>query len=150
MERIKNKKALFNYEVLETFEAGISLFGHEVKAIKSGRLNFTGSYISLRGGEAFLVGASISPYQMSNLKGRDENYEQTRPRKLLLSKKELKELSQTEHQKGLTIVPISMYNKGNKIKLEIGIVRGKKRADKRETLKKRDADREINRTLKYR
>lgn len=145
MEKILNKKALFNYEVVETLEAGIELFGFEVKAIKAHRLNFEGSYISLRSGEAFLVGANIAPFQVNNT---PETYVATRPRKLLLSKKELGILANTGKQKGLTIVPLSMYNKGSKVKCAIAIVRGKKTFDKRQVIKKREDERDVRRTLK--
>lgn len=145
MEKIKNKKALFNYEVIESIEAGIELFGHEVKSIKTGRLNFEGSYVSVRGGEVFLVGASIAPFQMQNT---PEDYEPTRPRRLLVKKKEVEKLVGVERKAGLTVVPISMYNKGRKLKCEIAIVRGKKQFDKRQALKKKADDRDMRRTLK--
>jgi SsrA-binding protein len=140
-----NRKAHFNYEILEKLEAGIELLGHEVKSVQKGQVNLEGAHITIRGNEAFLVGATISPYQPNNL---TEDYDPARNRKLLLTKKELTSLEKTESEKGLTIVPISMYNKGRKIKLEIAIVRGKKKFDKRQTLKKRDSKREIDRTLK--
>jgi len=145
MEKIRNKKALFNYEVIERLEAGIELFGHEVKSIKTGRLNFEGSYVSVRGGEVFLVGASIAAFQPKNT---PEDYEPLRPRRLLLSKKEILQLLGVEKQAGLTVVPTSMYNKGKKIKCEIAIVRGKKQFDKRESLKKKADERDMRRTLK--
>jgi len=145
MEKVKNKKALFNYEVIESIEAGIELFGHEVKSIKTGRLNFEGSYVSVRGGEVFLVGASIAPFQMQNT---PEDYESLRPRRLLLKKNQIEKLIGIERQAGLTVVPISMYNKGRKIKCEIAIVRGKKQFDKRQTLKKKADERDMRRTLK--
>jgi len=141
----KNKKAGFDYEILEEFEAGISLAGFEVKAIKSGLCSLEGAYIIVRGGEAFLTGANIPPYQPANT---PKNYEPDRARKLLLSKKEIATLADAEKSKGLTIVPISMYNKGGKIKVRIGIGRGKKKYDKREAIKKRDTKRDIERELK--
>jgi len=142
---VKNKKAGFDYEILEDFEAGISLAGFEVKAIKSGLCSLEGSYIIVRGGEAFLTGAHIPPYQPANT---PKDYEPERPRKLLLSKKEIGVLADAEKSKGLTIVPISMYNKSSKIKIKIGIGRGKKKYDKRETIKRRDTERDIKRELK--
>ncbi len=142
---INNKKARFDFEILETFEAGLVLAGHEVKAIRMGRGKLEGGHVIIRGKEAFLVGISISHYQEAN---EPKNYEPDRTRKLLLSKKELALLEQKGEQVGLTIIPISLYNKGNKIKLELGLARGKKKIDKRETLKKRDAERDIRRTLR--
>lgn len=142
---LKNKKATFNYEILERFEAGIVLSGHEVKAVRAGMGSLLGAYVILRGGEAFLVNASITPYQMANT---PKGYDPLRARKLLLSKKELDKLQKELNTAGLTIVPISLYNKSRHIKLEIALVRGKKKADKREALKQRDAKRDIDRTLK--
>jgi SsrA-binding protein len=142
---ITNKKARFDFEILETFEAGLVLAGHEVKAIRMGRGKLEGGHVIIRGKEAFLVGISISHYQEAN---EPKSYEQDRTRKLLLSKKELALLEQKGEQAGLTIIPISLYNKGSKIKLEVGLARGKKKQDKRETIKDRDSKREIGRILK--
>ena len=142
---IQNKKAHFNFEFLKEFEAGAVLAGHEVKAIRTGKASLAGAYVVIRGEEAFLVGASISPYQAANT---PKDYDSERPRKLLLSRKELTLLHRESEQAGLTIVPIKWYNKGGKIKLSLALARGKKKADKRETLKKRDAKRDIDRTLK--
>lgn len=142
---VNNKKAHFDYEILETFEAGVILAGYEVKAIRAGKANLVGARVVIRGGEAYLVGATISYYQEANT---PKNYDQERSRKLLLSKKELKLLEEKGEQAGLTIVPIKWYNKGSKVKLEIALVRGKKKMDKRETLKKRDVKRDIDRILK--
>lgn len=144
---IKNKKASFDYEILEKFDAGIELFGFEVKSIKSNHGNIEGSHITVRGGEAFLLNANIPPYQTANT---PKDYNPERNRRLLLTKKELSELSGLEEKKGLTIVPISMYNKGKKVKVEIAVVRGKKKFDKRETIKKKDTQRDIDRELKSR
>jgi SsrA-binding protein len=145
MALVNNKKATFNYDVLDRFEGGISLLGHEVKSIKEGKMKLEGSYVILRGGEVFLVGASITPYQANNV---PEEYEPERPRKILLNKKEIKKLEDQTKNAGLTLIPISLYNKGRNIKIEIAIARGKKKTDKRETIKKREADIEIERTLK--
>lgn len=139
----KNKKAFFTYNILEKLEAGISLIGQEVKAIKSGHINLAGSYAVLKQGELFLLGANIPPYQPKNAP-RDYNPE--RSRKLLLKKSEIKYLIGKTQQKGLTIVPLVVYTKAGKIKLELGIVKGKSRPDKRETIKKREADRQLERT----
>lgn len=145
MSLIENRKAKFNYEVLETMESGIELLGHEVKSLRNKQGSLEGSRVVVRGGEAFLVGASIPPYQPKNT---DKDYEKDRNRKLLLTKKEIGEISGAESKKGLTIVPISMYNKGKKIKVSVAIVRGKKKFDKRENIKKRETDRDIRRSLK--
>ncbi len=142
---IRHKKATLDYELLETFEAGIELFGHEVKSLRNGHGKLEGAHVVVRGGEAYLVGASIPPYQPSNT---PKSYEAERNRRLLLTQKELGELAGFEKQKGLTIVPISMYTKGRNIKVNIAIARGKKKYDKRETLKARDVERDIRRTLK--
>ena len=144
---IRNKKASFDYEILEKFDAGIELFGFEVKSIKSNHGNIEGSHITVRGNEAFLLNANIPPYQTANT---PKDYNPERNRRLLLTKKELSELSGLEEKKGLTIVPISMYNKGKKVKVEIAVVRGKKKFDKRESIKKKDTQRDIDRELKSR
>ena len=142
---IQNKKAHFNYELLEEFEAGISLFGYEVKALRNHHGSLEGSHVIVRGDEAFLVGATIPPYQPANT---PETYDPARNRKLLLSKKEIGQLSGLERQKGLTIVPISVYNKGKNLKMRLAVARGKKKYDKRETIRKRESKRSIERTLK--
>lgn len=142
---VQNKKVFFNYDIIETYQAGVSLLGLEVKSLKQGQGSLEGAYVVLRGGEAFLVGATIPPYQVGNT---PEDYDPMRTRKLLLSKKELGELEKQSQVKGLTIVPISVYNRDKLIKLEIGIGRGKKNIDKRETIKKREVKRDIERTLK--
>ncbi len=143
----ENRKARFDYEVLEKYEVGIELLGIEVKSIRAGSMSLEGAFVIVRGGEAFLINANIPPYQVKNT---PENYDPIRNRKLLLTKKEIRELVATEKNKSLTIVPISVYNKNRKIKLEIALVKGKKKFDKRETLKKRDTDRELRREVKGR
>ncbi len=145
MSLIENKKAHFNYEILEKFEAGIELLGHEVKSLKNKQGSLEGAYIIVRGGEAFLINSHIPPYQPANV---PDDYDSHRNRRLLLTKKEIAELATAEATKGLTIVPISVYSKGRKLKLSFGIGRGKKKADKRESIKKRDTERELGRTLK--
>jgi SsrA-binding protein len=142
---LENKKAYFNYEITEKIEAGISLFGFEVKAVKAGRGSIVGSYIIIRGNEAFLVETDIPPYQPKNA---PPEYDPKRVRKLLLTKKEIARLIGFEKEKGLTIIPLSLYSKHGTIKVEIGIGKGKKIRDKRETIKRRETDREIRRTLK--
>ena len=142
---IQNKKVYFNFEITKEFEAGIQLHGFEVKSIRKKQGSLEGSYVIIRGGEAFLVGAYVPAFQPANA---PENYDPERIRKLLLNKDEIGELAGLEKQKGLTIVPISMYNKGRNLKVKIGIARGKKMYDKREDIKKKDTKRDIERTLK--
>ncbi len=138
---IENKKVYFDYEILDRFEAGVELLGHEVKSIKNGKVNITGSYVKIFNGEAYILGMKVDQYQ-KNLLNTDEK---DRTRKLLLNKSELKKLIKYTDEKGLTIVPISLYSKNRWIKISLGVGRGKKKADKRETIKKRDADRALRR-----
>lgn len=140
MEAITNKKAYFDYEILEKFEAGISLLGHEVKSIKNGRINLTGSYVIIRGKEVWLLNADIPTYQPKNLK---ENYDPLRTRKLLLNLKEILYLSRQIDEKGLTLIPLKVYTKSQRIKLEIGLAKSRKKHDKRELLKERDDRRQM-------
>ena len=141
----ENKKAYFNYQILEKFEAGIVLAGYEVKSIKSGRINLAGSYVIIKNEEAYLINASIPPYQPKNV---PPEYDPSRQRKLLLKKKEIKYLIGKTRQKGLTLVPLKMYTKKREVKLEFGVAKGKKKADKRELIKKREVKREIRKALK--
>lgn len=141
----QNKKVYFDYEILETYEAGIELLGHEVKSVKAGHARLDGARVIVRGAEAFLVGAFVPPYQAGNV-GAD--YDPERTRKLLLNKNEIAYLVGRQQAEGLTLVPIKLYNKGRKVKLEFGVARGKKKHDKRETIKKRETDRNIRRSLK--
>ena len=141
----RNKKATFNFDVLEEFEAGIVLYGYEVKAVRGGKVSMVGSYIILRSGEAWLKGTTISYFQEANT---PDNYNPERERKLLLSKKELKKLEKELNTAGLTVIPLALYNNGRNIKLKIALARGKKKADKRESIKQRDVKRDIDRTLK--
>jgi SsrA-binding protein len=142
---IEHKKARLNYEVLEEFEAGLELLGQEVKSLRQGQGKLEGAHVVVRGGEAYLVGAHIPAYQPKNA---GEAYDPDRTRKLLLTKKELTALLGYEGQKGLTIVPLRVYNKGKVLKLLVGAARGRKAYDKRAVLKKRDTEREMRRTLK--
>ena len=141
----ENKKAYFNYQILEKFEAGISLIGQEVKSIKSGRINLAGSYVVLKDSEVFLIGANIPPYQPKNA---PPDYRPERSRKLLLKKSEIKYLIGKVKQRGLTLVPLKVYTKRGRIKLEFGVAKGKKKVDKRELIKKREFEREKERFLK--
>jgi len=149
----ENRKAKFEYEVLEKFEAGLVLLGQEVKSIKTGRISIKGSYVVLRQSakgvlpEVYLVGANIPPYQPKNT---PKDYEPERSRKLLLTKSEIKHLIGKTKEKGLTLIPLRMYTKRSKIKLEFGIAKGRKKTDKRELIKKREAERELKRELKSR
>ncbi len=141
----ENKKAYFNYQIEEMLEAGIVLIGQEVKSLKTRGVNLAGSYVVLKGEEVFWVGAKIAPYQPKNA---PSNYNPERTRKLLLKKSEIKYLIGKSKQKGLTLIPLRVYTKRGKIKLEFGIARGKRRVDKRELIKKREIEREIQRALK--
>jgi len=145
MALVEHKRARFDFEILETIEAGLVLFGTEVKSLRKGQGKLEGAHVVVRGGEAFLVGAHIPPFQPKNVRA---DFDPERSRRLLVSREQIAELSQKSDGQGLTIVPLSMYNKGRNIKLSIGIARGKKKYDKRETLKKRDMQRSIERKLK--
>ena len=145
MALVENKKAHLNYEILEEYEAGLELLGGEVKSLRAKLGKLDGSHITVRGGEAYLIGATIAPYQSGNT---PTDYEPMRNRKLLLTKKEIAILGAHESQKGLTIVPLRVYNKGRHLKLALGVARGKKKYDKRATLKERDTKREMQRSLK--
>jgi SsrA-binding protein len=145
MHLIRNKKAYFDYEILEKYDAGIELFGFEVKSLRNGQGSLIGSYVTVRGNEAFIINMQIPPYQVANT---PKDYDPLRVRRLLLTKKEIYDLEKYEKQKGLTIVPISVYNKNRKLKIEVAVVRGKKKFDKRESIKRKDTDREIRRSLK--
>jgi len=142
---ITNKRAHFDYALTKTFEAGVKLCGYEVKAIRTGKASLAGGHVIVRDNEAYLVNATISPYQEANT---PKEYDPQRPRKLLLHKKEISELEKAEHTKGLTVIPIKWYNKKRMLKLEIAIAKGKKAYDKREKIKERDSQRSIRRSLK--
>lgn len=132
---------------MDKYEAGIELLGTEVKSVRGGHMALEGAFVIIRGGEAFLVNANIPPYQPSNT---PENYEPLRTRKILLTKKEIAELAASERNKSLTIVPLAVYNKGRKIKVSLALAKGKKKFDKRETIKRRETEREIRREHKGR
>ena len=145
MSLLENKKASLRYEVLETYSAGMELVGSEAKALRSKLGSLDGSRVLVRGGEAFLVGATIPPFQVANTA---ESYDPERPRRLLLSKKEIAEFLDAEAKKGLTIVPLEVYNSKRYLKIRVAIVRGKGKADKREDLKRHDAELDIRRALR--
>ncbi len=135
----KNPTALHNYTVIDKIEAGLVLYGTEIKSIRNGKVNLKDSYATLNKGEIFVYSMHISPYEQGNIFNKDP----MRPRKLLLHKKEIFKLTGMIQQKGYTLVPISIYFKDNRVKLELGICKGKKLFDKREDLKKKEADRKI-------
>ncbi|MGA1846517.1 SsrA-binding protein SmpB [Deferribacter abyssi] len=139
-----NKKAFHDYEIIEKYEAGIVLKGTEVKSAKNGRINLRDSFIRIKDGEAFLLNCHISPYEQGNIM----NHDPKRTRKLLLHKREIERLAGKVQEKGLTLVPLKVYLKNNLVKIEIALAKGKKLYDKRETIKKKDLEREISRTLK--
>lgn len=140
----QNKRALFDYEILEKFEAGLVLTGQEVKSVKSGHISLPGAFVTIHNGEAFLTNATIPPYKLA---GKIENYDETRSRKLLLHKDQISHLVGKTQQKGLTLVPIMVYIKNNLVKLEFGIARGRKKVDKREYIKERESRREIRKVF---
>jgi len=143
----ENRKARFNYEILEKYEAGIELLGIETKSTRLGKMSLDGAFVIVRGREAFLINSNITSFQPNNT---PLSYDPLRNRKLLLTKKELKELGDIEKNKNLTMVPISVYNKNRKIKIEFAVAKGKKKFDKRESIKKRETDIEIRREYKGR
>lgn len=147
MTLIKNKKAHLQYTPLENFSAGIELLGQEVKALRGGLGSLEGARVVIRGGEAYIVGMTIPPYQAANM---PKSYDPERPRRLLLTKKEIATLASEESKKGLTIIPFEVYTSSRFVKARVVIVRGKGKADRREDLKKRDAMRETGRLLKNR
>lgn len=146
MDLARHKKATFDFEILDRLEAGIVLSGGEVKAIRAKKAKLEGAHVLIRGSEAFIVGMHIAPYQAANTL---KDYEADATRKLLLTRKELDLLDTKTEEQGLTAIPIRLYNKGRKIKVEVGIARGKKKYDKRESIKQRDTERDLKRTLKY-
>lgn len=143
-ELASNRRARHDYHVLETFEAGLQLTGTEVKAARSGKVQLKDSFIEFRNGQAWLVGAHISPYSHGNR----ENHPPERDRKLLLQRRQIERLFGRTQLKGLTVVPLSVYLKGNWVKVEIALVQGKKLYDKREAVKERELDREAEAAIK--
>jgi SsrA-binding protein len=142
----KNKKAFFNFEIEDTFEAGIVLLGSEVKSLRAGKANLSDSYGKFHGRELYLTDAHISPYSQA---GRD-NHDPLRARKLLLHARELKKLLGKVAERGFSLVPLKVYLKSGKVKVEMALARGKKSYDKRESIKKKDQRRELERMMKYR
>jgi SsrA-binding protein len=141
----ENRKAYFNYEITEHFEAGIELKGYEVKSAKAGRANIAGSFATVKDNQIWLTGSDIPPYQPKNT---PDNYDPTRSRRLLLNRKEIAYLIGKMKSDHLTLVPLKLYNKAGRIKVELGLARGKKQYEKRDVIKKRETEREIRRSLK--
>ncbi len=142
----QNRKAFHDYFVEDRYEAGIELFGTEVKSIRAGTLNLKDAYCTVKDGELFVHGMHISPYEKGNIFNKDP----VRTRKLLMHKREIRKLHALIKQDGYTLVPLSVYFKNARVKLEVGLCKGKKNYDKRETAAKRDAQREIERNMKFR
>ena len=140
----KNPTARHNYTITETLEAGIVLTGTEIKSIRNGKINIKDTYINIKNGEAYVYGMNISPYEHGNIFNKDP----LRDRKLLLHKRQILKLQEMVKVKGLSLVPISVYFKNSKVKVEIGLGKGKKLYDKREEIAKKDAQMKINRALK--
>ena len=141
-----NRKARHDYFVIETYEAGIELFGTEVKSLRAGGCNLKDSYCEIDKGEMFALGVHISPYEQGNIFNR----EPLRPKKLLLHKAEIMKLTGLVSREGYTLVPLSLYFKGSRVKMAVGLCKGKKNYDKREDIARRDADRDIERAMKER
>lgn len=143
---ILNRKARYDYEIEETYEAGIVLTGTEIKSIRLGKVNLKDSYAIIKNEELFLLNTHISSYEKGNI----FNHEETRTRKLLMHKKEIKKLFNKIELAGYTLIPLKIYFKSGRAKVEIGLAKGKKNYDKRETIKTRDLEREMGKTYKYR
>jgi len=141
--KITNRRAFFDYQLLERLEAGINLYGAEVKAVRLGHADLTGAHVRIMGSEAYLINAKIFPYKYS----RPENYDEQRTRKLLLHKKEIIALKSKTEGQNLTLVPVSIYTTKSFIKLEIALGKGKKQFDKKESIKKKDIQREIEQEM---
>ncbi|MBQ3063808.1 MAG: SsrA-binding protein SmpB [Clostridia bacterium] len=140
----QNKKAWHDYFIDEKFEAGIALFGTEVKSLRAGRVNLKDSYCSVKDGELFALGVHISPYEQGNIFNRDP----LRPKKLLMHKREILRLFGKVQEKGYSLIPLSLYFKGSRVKMELGLCRGKKLYDKREDMAKASAKRDMERAMK--
>lgn len=140
----QNRKARHDYQILNSYEAGLALRGTEVKSLRAGNMTLKDSYVDVSGDELFLVGAYIAPYEQGNI----NNHEPERKRKLLMHKHEIERLASTVAEKGLTIVPLRVYFKNGRAKVEIGLAKGKQTVDKRDSIKEREAKREIDRAIK--
>lgn len=140
-----NKKAHFDYEILEKYEAGLVLQGQEVKSIKGGHITLPAAYVVIREAQAYLIGAKVPAYQPKNA---PSDYNPERNRKLLLNKKEINYLMGKVNERGFSLIPLKVYGQNGRIKLEFGLAKGKKKFDKKEKIKNRDVDRDIQRALK--
>ena len=140
----ENRKAYHDYFIEERFEAGVALSGTEVKSLRAGRVNLKDSYVQVKDGEMWLIGVHISPYEHGNR----YNLDPERNRKLLMHKREIMKLTGLVSREGYTLVPLSLYFKGSRVKMAVGLCKGKKNYDKRESIAKRDADRDIERVMK--
>ena len=143
---LEHKRAHYDYSIGERFEAGIELLGGEVKTLRAGQGKLLGAHVVIRGGEAFVLGMQVPPYQPKNV---HSEYDPMRTRKLLLTKKELVTLAGFEARKGFTLIPVSVYTKGKKIKIEVAVAKGKKLHDRREDIKKREDNRTMARAAKF-
>jgi SsrA-binding protein len=144
MKSVYNKRARYDFELLDKFEAGIILLGTEVKSVKAGNLSLKGSFVTIHDEEVYLTNAMIPPWQVKNA---PSDYDSTRPRKLLLKKAEVKQLIGAKQAKGLTIVPVRVYTKGPKVKVAIALAKGKRQVDKKKEKKERDIKRDVERML---
>jgi SsrA-binding protein len=145
MSIVTNKKATLNYEVLDTYEGGLELHGYEVKAIRAGKIKFDGSYVVILGEELFLKNAEVSPYQANNV---PKGFDPQRVIKILVKKAEIRKFRHKVEKEGLTLIPLSIFAKGTKLKLDFALARGKKKSDKRQDIKRREDNIEILRTIK--
>ncbi len=145
MSIVSNKKATLNYDVLDKFEGGLELLGFEVKAIRAGKIKFEGAYVIIKDNQVFLKNAEIFPYQANNV---PKNFDGHRLLKILVRKKEILQLTNKVEKEGLTLIPLSIFNKGTKLKLDFALARGKKKHDKRQDIKKREDNIEILRVIK--
>jgi SsrA-binding protein len=140
----RNRKARHDYEIKSTIEAGISLVGSEVKSLREGKVNISDAYASVEGGQVFLRNLHISPYKMAS----NENHDPMRPRRLLLHKREIRKLQAQTEQKGMTLIPLSIYFKGKNVKIELAVATGRKKYDKRDAIAKSEADKRIKRAMR--
>jgi SsrA-binding protein len=145
MKTVYNKRARFDFELIEKFEAGLVLLGTEVKSVKAGNISLKGSFVTIHDEEVYLTNATIPPWQVKNAPG---DYDPTRPRKILLKGSEVKQLIGAKQAKGLTIVPVRVYTKGPVVKIEIALAKGKRQVDKKREKKERDIRRDVERMLR--
>lgn len=143
-ELVSNRKAGFNYEILETFEAGIMLQGTEIKSLRDNGGNLQDSYVKVLKGELWLIGCSIAPYRFGNI----HNHEDRRDRKLLMHKREIARLKESTQEKGLALIPLSLYLKEGRVKVKLALAKGKKNIDKRDVIKERDEKRRVDQAMK--